>query len=119
MERLLAGKSMNKWLARDLTLRHVFGMRHLIIKFVRAENIMAWVHRNFDTRLPIFIIRHPCAQIASLKSRFWENYATLDAVMGELALRRFPFLREIAERTRTPEECLSVKWCLANFKALS
>ena len=119
MERLLAGKLMNRWLARDLKLRQVLGMRHLIIKFVRAENILAWLHRHFDIRLPIFIIRHPCAQIASLSKRFWGTYSTREAVMGEPALKRFPFLREVAERARTPEECLAAKWCLANFKALS
>jgi len=42
-----------------------FIARKLIVKFVRANRLLPWIYNNFDLRGIYFIIRHPCATIAS------------------------------------------------------
>jgi len=42
----------------------------LIVKFVRANRLIPWILKRFDVKAAYFIIRHPCATIASqMKSK--------------------------------------------------
>ena len=52
-------------------IRRRFKANKLIIKFVRANRMLPWLINNFQSRLVIFLVRHPCATIASqLKTNY-------------------------------------------------
>lgn len=119
IERILRGQFINEWIARDLKIKDCLGMKVLIVKFVRAQRILEWMVSNFPIRRPLYIIRHPCAVVASQVRLEWKTRIDHSAVMGEPILRLFPHLTGFVEELETIEERLAAKWCLGNYYALS
>ena len=119
MRTILTGKLINRWLARDLTLKDCRGMKTLIVKFVRAHMLIEWIVQHFPIRRPIYVIRHPCAVIASMLRLEWRNFTDKASVMGEPMLKKFPELKVLVEDLDTVEEFLAAKWCLSNYYALT
>lgn len=61
-------KTSSMFLETLWTECHVTGFKE-----IRANFLIEWLHENFDAKI-VFIVRHPCAVIASIKNRanFWE-----------------------------------------------
>ena len=104
----------------------------LIVKFVRINRLLPWIVKRFDLRSIIFIIRHPCAVVASqLKTGFYGYFSdyppyhktspTLENLINEAA--KIDFLdKEVYNRLKnikTQEEMLTAIWCLDNYIPLS
>lgn len=76
---LLTGKQANAHLLRLRTrpsnLFALFGSGPLLIKFVRGNGILGYLHKRFNINKPLVIIRHPCAVVASqLRMGRWEDH---------------------------------------------
>lgn len=55
-----------------MLLEHLLN-RKVVVKSTRCLRILPWIHRNFDLKGTIILIRHPCAVISSmLRSEGWE-----------------------------------------------
>ncbi|AEK73261.1 sulfotransferase [Thermococcus sp. 4557] len=67
----------------------------LVVKFVRANTILPWVAGNFRLRGFYFIIRHPCATIASQISTGYHSRITTEQLAEEV---RRAGLEELAGR---------------------
>ena len=104
----------------------------LIVKFVRINRLLPWIAKRFDLRCMIFIIRHPCAVIASqLKTGFYGYFSdsppyhktspNLKNLLDETA--KIDILdEEVYKRLKnikTQEEMLAALWCLDNYIPLS
>lgn len=104
----------------------------LIVKSVRLNRLLPWVAERFQMRSMIFIIRHPCAVVAS---RFKPG-ARLPTDISRYVKVSFPtqedILKEASEinrldqglldklkRIKTQEELLAASWCLDNYIPLS
>lgn len=105
--------------------------KKLIIKAVRLSRLLPWFVKRFQLRGTVFIMRHPCAVIASqMKTGFvgyHENFPPYN--------NRYPTAKEIIEeaskidilesslikklkKIQTIEEILAVTWCLDNYVPL-
>jgi hypothetical protein len=63
--RLLSGQILH---SRLLQYNGSFALRpteRYLVKFCHANRLLPWLVTNFSTRPPVFLIRHPCAVVAS------------------------------------------------------
>ena len=114
------------------SMMHRLFSNKLIVKSVRLNRLLPWVVNRFTFRGIIFIIRHPCAVIASqCKTGFYGYHATnppyinippcLDMILQE-ASRIDGLEKKILDRLKaikTLEEVLAAAWCLDNYNPLS
>lgn len=100
-----------------------FKSSKLIVKFVRANTMLPWIANEFDVRGVYFIIRHPCATIASQLSTGYFPRITIDQLITEV--NRVPELagdRELISHLRsiTSEiERLAAIWAFENYIPLA
>jgi hypothetical protein len=115
----------------DAIMQRMIGKK-LIIKFVRANRLLPWMADKFQLRGIFFIIRHPCAVVASqLKTGFYAYFSdsepyhqikpTLQDVLNE-ALKIDILDKKIITKMKqykTEEEILTAIWCLDNYVPLN
>jgi hypothetical protein len=98
----------------------------LVVKFCRLNRMLHWFCGQFDVRGPVFIVRHPCAVVASmLRHGAWdegdlhgqdrEDHA-LHA--GDLPTSLQDTFAPILDRIDTQVEALATMWCLDHFVPL-
>ena len=96
--------------------------RRLVVKFCRANRMLHWLVRRFDVRGLVFIVRHPCAVVASmLRHGGWEHMKTdigesvdfdLDPALPSPVREHFSsIVRNCTSRT----EALAALWCLDHY----
>ena len=104
----------------------------LAIKSVRLNRLLPWIARKFQLRKIIFIIRHPCAVVASqIKTGYCgyrppyppyiDIFPNLENILDE-ASKIDGLDSELLNRLRrikTQEEILAAVWCLDNYVPLS
>lgn len=114
------------------SIMHRWFGKKLIIKFVRGNRLLPWMANKFQLRGMFFIIRHPCAVVASqLKTGFYAYFSdsppytqikpTLNDVLNEAS--KIDILdKEIIGKMKnykTDEEILAAIWCLDNYIPLN
>jgi Sulfotransferase family len=116
---VLAGRERSRWSER-FNKRLIATRR--IIKDIKANLILKWLSVNFPGMPIIFILRHPCAVVASRKSLTWDVH--WDLVTSQLLrqpelLDDFmrPFL-SLFQRAETYVEKQVLLWCLDNYVPL-
>lgn len=114
-----------------MAIRRLFGDK-LIIKAVRMNRLLPWIAERFQIHSIVYIIRHPCAVVASqLKTKFYgynsgsppyrSIFPTRDMVLNDaykidiLDSERVERIKKI----KTQEEILAAIWCLDNLIPLS
>jgi hypothetical protein len=125
--------SQNPPIKSDLgSIMHRWFGKKLIIKFVRGNRLLPWMADKFQLRGLFFIIRHPCAVVASqLKTGFYAYFTdtppytqikpTLEDVLNE-AINIDILDKEIIgkmKKYRSDEEILTAIWCLDNYVPLN
>jgi len=108
---LLSGKCANAHLLRlrqhPQNILSLFGNRPPVIKFVRGNGVVGYLRRHFDLPLPLVMIRHPCAVVASqLKMGIWSDHPHVDAEL----LNRMPKLRSVVRRNAPLHLRLAMTW---------
>jgi hypothetical protein len=104
----------------------------LIVKSVNMNRMLPWIARRFHLRDIFYIVRHPCAVIASqLKTGlcgyrpsfppFFDIFPTLENILDEVStIDGFnPHLINRLKTIKTREEILAAVWCLDNYSILS
>lgn len=113
--KIFCGRCLNPWTTRETTLKKTLFAKRLIVKFVRANRLLPWIAHNFNLPLPILLLRHPCAVIASqLKSNDWNNIAKPSM---PVFIDEYPSLKELFVTSNSVEEYLALAWCLDQFPA--
>jgi hypothetical protein len=113
-DRVFSGRVINKWTACQMSHSDVRAQR-MIIKLVRANRLLPWMCSKYNLAPPVFLIRHPCAVVASQMNYGWlgQHRPIVPAY-----IEKFPmFKRAIAELER-PEEYLAADWVLDQLPAL-
>jgi hypothetical protein len=98
----------------------------LVVKFCRLNRMLHWFCRQFDVRGPVFIVRHPCAVVASmLRHEAWEeddfrggDRATHALHGGTLPDPLRDVFGPILNRVETQVEVLATMWCLDHYVPL-
>jgi hypothetical protein len=104
----------------------------LIIKSVRITRLLPWVEKRFELKKIYFIIRHPCAVVASQLKTGYVGYhnenppynnrnPTLKEIIKEATEINFikQGLIEKLKKIDTQEEILATTWCLDNIVPLN
>ncbi len=122
LSRVFRGKVLNRWTTREASLREWLSSRRLVVKFIEANRLLTWMCEVFpEMPAPVFVIRHPCATIASLlKAGEWSPWMLAQSrPRVSRFLADFPALHAAVEKTNSQEEYLAVNWAIDNFVPLS
>ncbi|MCS4194431.1 hypothetical protein GGP50_002657 [Salinibacter ruber] len=110
-----------------ILLEHIWN-RNVVVKSTRSLRLLPWIHRTFDLKGTVILIRHPCAVVSSmLKSGGWgydrleqNGVSTFDQAVGEQAPASISErLRSDIEGTSTNPEILAHMWALDYHVALN
>jgi hypothetical protein len=111
---VFTGEIRQPWI--DRTVSHL-RPRIRLIKAIRANLILKWIREEFP-RLPIvFIVRHPCAVVASRMKLGWATDSDFESFLSQTDLVS-DFLGKylhIVREAREPEERHAVVWCVHNM----
>jgi len=127
LKKVFSGRLIN----HEMALRRLI-CNKIIVKSVNFSRLLPWINYRFKLRHIFFVIRHPCAVIASqIRTGIFgyhpysppcmEIFPTLENVLNEfseidgLDKQLFNRLKNI----KTAEEILAVVWCLDNYVPLS
>jgi hypothetical protein len=104
----------------------------LIVKSVNMNRFLPWIAKQFQLRNIFFIIRHPCAVVASqLKSGlcgyrpssppYKDIFPTPDIILDEASKinELDTDIIDKLKKIKTREEILAAAWCLDNYILLS
>ena len=97
----------------------VKGQDGLAVKFIRANLMLPWLVHQYDVRA-LFVVRHPCAVIASrlkLGGKDWVSSLELDRYRSDHGVSRLildEFGIDIAE-SFSPIAALACVWCIENL----
>lgn len=98
----------------------------LIIKFTRLHRMLHWFADQFDVRGLVFLVRHPCAVVASmLRHGNWTDASKegmgprefVEPADGLPSSLRDPF-EPILERIENRTEALATLWCIDHYVPL-
>jgi len=112
-----------------MTIDRVFNKK-LIIKSIRLNKLLPWIDKRFQLRDITYIIRHPCAVVASQLKTGYGGYQDYPPYRN-----RFPTKDEIIteasnidildsnlivklKKIKIVEEILAAAWCLDNYVPL-
>jgi hypothetical protein len=113
--RLVTGQVRSRWTDR---FHESFLARRRVIKDIRANLLLGWLHANFPEMPVVLLIRHPCAVAASRLSLGWrDNLADVLSQRELLEDHLAPFEAEM-RRARTPFERHIFLWCVDNYVPL-
>lgn len=89
----------------------------VLVKCIRANLMLDWIHANFDARI-VLLMRHPCAVVES-RLRFsesWNPYRLLTRYRNDQALMHGPLSRqaELLHQDLSAPEALAAIWCIEN-----
>ena len=110
--RILRGQLHNRWVDQ-------FNRKHLarrrLIKDIRANLLLRWIHEQFPRIRIVLVMRHPCAVAASKMALGWQTH--LDDFLAQPQLLEdfvAPFA-SILESTHDPFERHILLWCIENW----
>ena len=110
--RILRGHLHNQW--ADQFNRRLLARRRLI-KDIRANLLLRWIHEQFPRIRIVLVMRHPCAVAASKMALGWQTH--LDDFLAQPQLLE-DFLAPFAsllESTHDPFERHILLWCVENW----
>ena len=100
------------------TLRNLKNAQYFIFKCCNSNMLIPWLTKRFDIN-PIYILRHPCAVVASqLKYKHWDYilknvkayFPDPDCRFKEI----YFIYQDIIDKIKRPEERLAAEWALHN-----
>lgn len=118
VEAILSGRIRNRW--TDRYHRRFIASKRLI-KDVRANLLLKWMHGNFPEMPIILILRHPCAVARSQlkKATYWIPDLKEEFLSQEELVQDFlnPFAEEIG-KAQTAFEIHIFRWCIQYYVPL-
>ena len=116
-ERIVSGSTRSSWSDR---FNHTTLPRGRLIKEVRANLMLGWLHARFP-RMPIcLVIRHPAAVLASQKGIDWDFHAETARLLAQDQLMEdhlTPFV-DLLRRAESEIEQSLLVWCVENYVPL-
>ncbi|MGB3634789.1 MAG: sulfotransferase [Rubrobacteraceae bacterium] len=114
-QKILSGDIRNAWTDR---FNRKLISRQRLIKDIRANLLLGWLHSNFHEMPIILLLRHPCAVTASRLKLGWKDILDETMVQRDLVEDHLsPFVKEIRS-AKTPFERSIFLWCIENYVPL-
>jgi len=115
-DRLFSGRLLSRYLCRRTSPEEIRKARFLLIKFCRANQLLPWLTSEFQFYYaPIYIVRHPCAVVASQLNQGGWNHITPRFEIPEGRFASFySDHQSFLSTVDTVEKKLAATWCLCN-----
>jgi len=113
--RVLTGRLRNSWTDR---FNRKFVARRRLIKDIRANLLLGWMHANFPEMPIVLLLRHPCAVAASRLALGWRD--NLSGTMEQEELVE-DFLSPVEAEIRGARDDFErhvFLWCIENYLPL-
>lgn len=116
-KQILSGEVQNSWINRD---NHINKSSGRIIKTIRASLFLKWLRNNFPKYPIIYILRHPCAVVASRLRLNWEPILINNIHEYEsLISNHLDKYIDLINDTKTILEKTTCIWCIENLVVLN
>lgn len=117
-ERVFTGRIRHPWV--DRAVSHLRAERR-VVKEIRANLFLKWIRLQFSEVPLVFIVRHPCAVVASRIRCGWATDGDLAPMLEqpELVEDYLAEHRHVIEAAERPEEKHALIWCIHNVVPLS
>jgi hypothetical protein len=116
--KVFSGAIRDKWIDRQIS--SLFP-KYRIIKEIRANLFLRWIHNNFLNIPILFLIRHPCAVVLSRMQLNWatdgdiEYFLSQDTLVEDFLVDKF----DLIANANSPEEKHALIWCISNLVPLT
>lgn len=115
--KVFMGTIRHRWIDREIrTLRPTFR----VIKEVRANLFLKWLHTQFPHVAQLLIIRHPCAVVLSRLQLRWATDSDISSFLEQTRLiedHLAPYLDTI-HQAHTDIEKHAIIWCISHLVPL-
>ena len=114
---VFSGDIRNGWIDREISLLRP---QYRLIKEVRANLFLKWIDTEFPEVPLLFIVRHPCAVVASRMKLGWATDTDIQPFLAQRKLVQDHLTdhRNLISQVRTPEEKHALIWCISNLVPL-
>ncbi len=115
--KVFTGEIRNRWIDRQ---NERIISEYRIIKEIRANLALKWLHDYFPEVPILFLLRHPCAVVASRMELNWATDRDIEPFLSQpdLVEDHFAPCMEIIKNARTNEEKHAVIWSVSNLVPL-
>jgi hypothetical protein len=113
-QKVFTGDIRHSWIDREVDT--IFP-KYRVIKEIRANLFLKWIHNRFPEVPLLFIIRHPCAVVLSRMQLDWATDTDIAPFLSQTQLVD-DFLAErldVIRRAQTVEEKHTIIWCISNL----
>jgi hypothetical protein len=117
-QRVFSGAIRHRWIDREVG---TLTPRYRLIKEIRANLFLKWIHEQFPQVPLLFVLRHPCAVVLSRLELGWDTDGDIAPFLAQDELLQ-DFLadkRDVIGGARTPEEKHAVIWSISNLVPLT
>lgn len=114
---VFTGNIRHRWIDREV---NCLSPRYRLVKEIRANLFLGWIHAHFPSIPLIFIVRHPCAVVSSRMHLRWATDADIAPMLAQPKLVN-DFLADkldVIRAARTDEEKHAVIWCINHLVPL-
>jgi hypothetical protein len=115
--KVFTGEIRNRWIDRK---NEVLFPKFRLIKEIRANLLLAWLHFNFPEVPFLFIIRHPCAVVLSRMELGWATDKDIEPFLSQPDLLNdyLSDYHDLIMRAGSDEEKHAIIWCVSNLVPL-
>ena len=116
--RVFSGELRNRWVDRQN--ENLFA-EYRLVKEIRANLMLKWLHRQFPEVPVLFLLRHPCAVVLSRMELGWATDRDIQPLLSQPALVS-DYLdghMDLIRNVQTDEEKHTIIWCVSNLVPLN
>ena len=116
-QNVFTGKIRNRWVNRQ---NERIVSEYRLIKEIRANLALKWLHENFPEIPIIFLMRHPCAVVSSRMELGWATDSDIEPFLSQpdLMADYLCDYREFIRNAKTDEEKHAIIWSISNLVPL-
>ena len=119
-------RPITRWKTAEKAAYRLVGLRHPLdvkrarrplVKAIYANMMLPWLSRTHRFQM-VYIVRHPCAVVASRLRLGWPH--TLEGILSQprLMLERLEPYEAVIRAAASPVEQMAVLWCVENLVPL-
>jgi hypothetical protein len=115
--KVFTGEIRNRWVDRQ---NENIISKYRLIKEIRANLLLKWLHMQFPDVPTIFLMRHPCAVVLSRMELGWDTDRDIEPFLSqpELVTDHLGYHLDLIRSAKTDEEKHAIIWCVSNLVPL-
>lgn len=113
-EKVFSGKIRDRWV--DKQNERILS-KYRLIKEIRTNLALKWLHDKFPEVPIVFLVRHPCAVVASRLELGWATDGDIESFLlqPELVEDHLKPYMDLIKRSNTDEEKHAIIWSISNL----